>query len=61
MFLREGYPLIIGAMALAAFAFAVALRLRSWPLWLTAFALTVISLGIAWSFRAPVGTSLPSA
>ncbi|MEO7998910.1 MAG: hypothetical protein ABI852_15775 [Gemmatimonadaceae bacterium] len=53
MFAREGYPFILGAAALAAIAFAMALRLRSWPLWLVALLLTVIALGVAWSFRNP--------
>lgn len=53
MFAREGYPFILGAAALAAIAFAMALRLRSWPLWLVALLLTVIALCVAWSFRNP--------
>ena len=54
MFAREGYPFILGAAALAAIAFALALRLRSWPLWLVALLLTVIALWVAWFFRDPV-------
>ncbi len=54
MFAREGYPFIIGAAALAALLFAAALRTRSWPLWLTAFFVTVIALWVAWFFREPV-------
>lgn len=54
MFAREGYPFIIGAAALAAVMFAVALRMRSWPLWLAALALTIIALWVAWFFRDPV-------
>ena len=54
MFAREGYPFMIGAAALAALTFAAALRMRSWPLWLLAFALTVIALWVAWFFRDPV-------
>lgn len=53
MFAREGYPFIIGAAALAAVMFAVALRLRSWPLWLVAFVLTVVALWVMWFFRNP--------
>lgn len=53
MFAREGYPFILGAAAFAAVAFAMALRLRSWPLWLTALTLTIVALGVAWSFRSP--------
>lgn len=53
MFAREGYPFIVGAAALAAITFAVALRLRSWPLWLFAFLLTLLALWVAWFFRNP--------
>ena len=53
MFAREGYPFIVGAAALAALTFVVALRLRSWPLWLAAFVLTVVALWVAWFFRNP--------
>lgn len=56
MFAREGYPFIVGAAALAALTFAAALRLRSWPLWLAAFLLTVIALWVAWFFRNPERT-----
>lgn len=52
-FAREGYPFMIGAAALAALAFAAALRMRSWPLWLAAFALTVLALCVSWVFRTP--------
>lgn len=54
MFAREGYPFILGAAALAAIAFAMALKIRSWPLWLGALALTVVALSVAWYFRHPV-------
>ncbi|MBL0172504.1 MAG: phosphatidylserine decarboxylase family protein [Gemmatimonadaceae bacterium] len=53
MFAREGYPFIVGAAALAALTFAAALRLRSWPLWLVAFLLTIVALWVAWFFRNP--------
>ncbi len=53
MFAREGYPFMIGAFALAALAFAGALRMRSWPLWVLAILLTVIGLWVAWFFRNP--------
>lgn len=56
MFAREGYPFILGAALLAAIAYMFALRLRSWPLWLLAFVLTVIALWVAWFFRDPVRT-----
>ncbi|MGV3707900.1 MAG: hypothetical protein ACO1Q7_03600 [Gemmatimonas sp.] len=55
MFDREGYLYIFGATLLAAVAFAMALRLRSWPLWLVALAITIGALLVAWSFR----TELP--
>jgi hypothetical protein len=55
MFDREGYLYIFGATLLAAVAFAMALRLRSWPLWLVALAMTIGALLVAWSFR----TELP--
>lgn len=53
MFAREGYPFILGAAAIAAIAFVMAVRVRSWPLWLVALLLTVIALGVAWFFRNP--------
>ncbi len=53
MFAREGYPFILGAAALAAIAFVLALRLRSWPLWLVALVLTIVALFVAWFFRNP--------
>lgn len=52
-FAREGYPFIVAAMLIAAIAYAVALGRRSWPLWLVAFALTVVVLWVAWFFRDP--------
>lgn len=54
MFAREGYPFILGAAALAVLMFALALRMRSWPLWLAALAITIIALWVAWFFRDPV-------
>ncbi|MCU0648532.1 MAG: phosphatidylserine decarboxylase family protein [Gemmatimonadaceae bacterium] len=54
MFAREGYPFIIGATVAAAVLFAVALRLRSWPLWLVAFVVTIVAIWVAWFFRDPV-------
>ncbi|HEY0931524.1 MAG TPA: phosphatidylserine decarboxylase family protein [Gemmatimonas sp.] len=56
MFAREGYPFMLGALALAAIAYVGALRLRSWPLWVVAFLLTVIALWVAWFFRNPERT-----
>jgi phosphatidylserine decarboxylase len=54
MFAREGYPFILGAAALAALMFALALKTRSWPLWLAALLLTIVALWVAWFFRDPV-------
>jgi hypothetical protein len=53
-FAAEGYPYIVGATLLAALTFMLALKLRSWPLWLSAFGLTLLALVFAWSFRSPV-------
>ena len=53
MFAREGYPFILGGALIAAIAFAMALRLRSWPLWLVAMVLTLVALWAAWLFRNP--------
>ena len=51
MFAREGYPYILGAAALVVVTFAMALRMRSWQLWLFAFMLTVGTLCVAWFYR----------
>ena len=56
MFAREGYPFIIGVAILAIIAYSLALRMRSWPLWLVAFILTILALWVAWFFRDPVRT-----
>ncbi len=53
-FAREGYPLIVGASAIAVVAFALALRVRSWPLWLVAFLFLVTAVVLAWFFRGSV-------
>jgi phosphatidylserine decarboxylase len=52
-FAREGFPFIGGAVLLAAAAYALALRLRSWPFWLLAFLLTLVALWVAYFFRDP--------
>jgi phosphatidylserine decarboxylase len=52
-FAREGLSFIIVSALVAAGAFGVALARRSWPLWLLAFALTVIALWVAYFFRDP--------
>lgn len=50
---REGYPFVIGAMAIAAIGFAIALARRSYGLWLLAIALAVVALWITYFFRDP--------
>ncbi len=56
-FAREGYPFLIGATLLAVIAFALALRLRSWPLWLAAFGFIVLALSVSWYFRETSATA----
>jgi phosphatidylserine decarboxylase len=53
-FAREGLTFIAIAALIALGTFAVALNRRSWPLWLLAFALTLIALWVAYFFRDPV-------
>ena len=55
-FAREGLSFIIISALIAAAAFGVALSRRSWPLWLLAFALTLIALWVAYFFREPQRT-----
>ena len=50
-FAREGLVYIAIAALIAAGTYAVALNRRSWPLWLLAFLLTVVTLLIAYFFR----------
>jgi phosphatidylserine decarboxylase len=52
-FAREGLVFIVIAALIAAGGYALALNRRSWPLWLVAFALTVIALWVAYFFRDP--------
>lgn len=52
-FAREGLSFILVSALVAAGAFGVALSRRSWPLWLLAFALTIIALWVAYFFRNP--------
>lgn len=52
-FAREGLTFIVVAALIALGAFGVALTRRSWPVWLLAFALTVIALWVAYFFRDP--------
>lgn len=60
MFARDGYPFMLGATALAAVAFAIALRMRSWPVWLLAFALTVLALALSVPSAATLRVGVPS-
>jgi phosphatidylserine decarboxylase len=55
-FAREGLVFIITAALIAAAAYTAALTRRSWPLWLLAFALTLIALWVAYFFRDPERT-----
>jgi phosphatidylserine decarboxylase len=52
-FAREGLVFIAGAALIAAGTFGVAVGRRSWPLWLAAFALTLVALWVAYFFRDP--------
>ena len=52
-FAREGLAFIAVAALIALSAFGVALSRRSWPLWLIAFALTLVALWVAYFFRDP--------
>ena len=52
-FAREGYVFIAIAAVLAAAALATALAKRSWPIWLLAFVLALLTLWVAYFFRDP--------
>ena len=52
-FAREGLSFIAIAAIIAVGSFGIALSRRSWPLWLLAFALTLIALWVAYFFRDP--------
>ncbi len=52
-FAREGLTFIVIAALIALGAFGLALSRRSWPLWLVAFALTIVALWVAYFFRDP--------
>ena len=52
-FAREGLPFIAIAAVIAAGAFVAAVMLRSWPLWLLAFLLSLVALWVAYFFRDP--------
>lgn len=53
----SGFPFVLLAAMLTALTFALALRLRSWPLWLLAFLLSVGTFGLAWYLRAPLAVT----
>ncbi len=53
---REGFVFIVIAALLAVGTYALALQRRSWPLWLLAFALTLIALWVVYFFRDPERT-----
>lgn len=52
-FAREGLAFIAVAALIAFGAFGVAITRRSWPLWLAAFALTLVAIWVAYFFRDP--------
>jgi hypothetical protein len=54
LILREGAPVVVGATGVAVVALALALRVRSWPLWLVGFGSLLAALAAAWAFRTPV-------
>lgn len=58
MFARDGLPFVIGATGVAIVALALALRFRSWPLWLAGFASLLLALAAAWWFRAPSASGI---
>lgn len=47
----SGQVAFLSTLALSTLTFAAALRWRSWPLWLLAFAFAVASLVMAWAAR----------
>lgn len=55
-FAREGLAFILIAAGIALAAYTAALTRRSWPLWLLAFAVTLVALGVAYFFRDPERT-----
>lgn len=52
-FAREGLIFIVIPALLAAGGYALALNRRSWPLWLLAFLLTLLTIWVAYFFRDP--------
>jgi phosphatidylserine decarboxylase len=55
-FAREGLTFIVIAALIAAGGFALALKFKSWPLWLLAFVLTLLAIWVAYFFRDPERT-----
>jgi phosphatidylserine decarboxylase len=52
-FAREGVSFIVIAALISVGVYALALNRRSWPLWLLAFVLTLVTLWVAYFFRDP--------
>jgi phosphatidylserine decarboxylase len=52
-FAREGYVFIGIAAVVAVAAFVTALAMRSWAVWLVAFALAIVALWVPYFFRDP--------
>ena len=55
---REGLVFIAIAALVAASTYAVALNRRSWPLWLLGFALTILTLWVAYFSRDPASVGV---
>jgi hypothetical protein len=57
----EGASLMLGTVALGVLLFALALKMRSWALWLLAFTVLVAAIGMAWVSRAGSLVEVPPA
>jgi phosphatidylserine decarboxylase len=55
-FAREGWPFIGIGIALVVIAFLAATHYRSWPLWIVAILVTILTLWCAYFFRDPERT-----
>ena len=55
-FAREGFPFIAIAATLTVVAYIGATATRSWPAWLVAFVLTLLTVWVAYFFRDPERT-----
>ena len=53
---RDGFTAVAIAALIAVVMYAAALNRRSWALWLLAFALTIVTLWIAYMYREPART-----